>query len=122
MARCCLMGLGTLHTSKLGHRDPREENVAWLDNISRSHAVLCDLESAGPLDVDLQGVQLVYWDDNTLDAGMYTQHSDLYQLALMLSRLSRGKAWEASSRAFREALKSRKLSARKMLQHAYVQS
>ena len=122
MARCCLMGLGTLHTSSLGYRDPKEENVVWLDDVSRSHAVLCDLETAGPLDVDLTGVQLFYWDDSTLDAGLYTQHSDLYQLALMLSRLSCMKAWEASSKPFREALKSRELSAHEMLQHPYVQS
>ncbi|CAL8463762.1 g3296 [Coccomyxa elongata] len=124
VARSCLRGLETLHASGLAYHDPKEANTLWLDNVTRNHAVLCDLDTAGPLDADLEDVHQLYWDENTLDAGKYTQHKhcDLSQLALMLSRLSYWKDWEASSNLFREALKSRRLSARNMLQHAYLQS
>ena len=122
VAKSCLTGLATLHASELAHRDPKEGNVVWLDKVDRSHAVLCDLETAGPLDADLQDIRLRHWDDNTLEAGVYTQHSDLYQLALMLSRLSYGQGWEARSDQFRKALKRRKKSACKMLKHAYLRS
>ncbi len=95
-----------MHDKGFGHYDLRESNVAWATNVDRTTVVLCDMQYAGRLGAKPEsGVKMRDWDGNTLEKdGTFSVRSDIYQLSLMLERLSQDKPWEADAQPFIAAM------------------
>jgi hypothetical protein len=81
VARCVCEALRVLHTNGLVHRDIRLENIV---QTSQHQFVLIDLEAAAVCPNEVGGFSLRNWSSDTLDDGVYTKMSDMYQLGRLL--------------------------------------
>ena len=126
-ARSICRGLQTLNDRNGVHHDVRAPNVCWKANAGRGAAVLVDLSVCGPASKE-PTISLKDWSDaghgsaqSTLnDAGAYNHLSDMHQLGVMLTQLSRQQVWADSSRAFCIALQNKQLTASQALDHPYL--
>lgn len=125
-ARCIATALFTLHSHDGAHHDVRAANVCWQHNSRRAEAVLVDLSTLGPVNtrplVSLKDwiPQGVHMTCTLSTVGTYTQHSDMHQMGIMLSKLSTGMPWEGSSIAFCQALQNKQLTASQAMAHPYL--
>lgn len=127
-ARSICRGLQTLDSRNAVHHDIRAPNVCWKANALRRAAVLVDLSLCGPASKELPTIKLKDWSDgghgrtqSTLNhAGGYDHLSDMHQLGVMLTQLSRQQAWADGSTTFCLALQNKQLTATQALAHPYL--
>jgi hypothetical protein len=123
MAKDLVSGLAWLHRAGYLHRDIRSPNILY-DPVAKQY-VLIDFEHGAKVgngeEVQIYGdnIPLAAWDDDTLDDGLYTVMSEMYQLGKLLDEKF-GYMISDQAEDFVKKLKGKKMTAEEALEHEWI--
>jgi hypothetical protein len=124
MTKDLVHGLARLHSAGYLHRDIRSPNILY-DPVAKQY-ILIDFEHGGKVgngeEVQIYGddVPLAAWDSGTLDDGLYTAMSEMYQLGKLLREKFGHLILSDQGKDFVKKLKGKKMTAEEALKHEWI--
>ena len=127
MTKDVVSGLDWLHHADYLHRDIRHPNILY-DPVIKQY-ILIDFEhgakakaEAGNGEIEIYGdnAPLAAWDDGTLDDGLYTAMSEMYQLGKLLNEEFGYLIFSDQGKDFVKKLKEKKMIAEEALKHEWI--
>jgi serine/threonine protein kinase len=127
MTKDLVFGLAWLHSAHYLHHDLRISNILY-EPAARQYFLIDfergvqGLEESVEREIEIHGdgEPLEGWDERTLDAGLYTQLSEMYQLGKLLSSHFDHLILSDQAQDFVKKLKGKEMGAREALDHEWI--
>ena len=117
-----VLGIAWLNNGGYLHRDIRSPNIIY--DPALQQYVLIDFEHGGATEQGQDAVDdhvwLNRWDDGTLDDGVYTACSQMYQLSKLLRNEFGGMIRSSQGQDFVMRLKTQRMTAQESLEHGWI--